>query len=81
MTRLYLSAFQSFSVTVVDPQSGHALKELQTSGDRAGVAVALDGKHLYVSYDEYHNLIEKLAAGKFVTCVEIDPPTDEEVPF
>jgi uncharacterized protein len=20
-----------------------------------------DGKHLYVSYDEYHNLIEKLA--------------------
>jgi hypothetical protein len=21
-----------------------------------------DGKHLYVSYDEYHNLIEKLAS-------------------
>ena len=24
-----------------------------------------DGKHLYVSYDEYHNLIEKLAIKVF----------------
>lgn len=47
-TWLYLSSFQSFKVTVVDPKSGHALHEVRTTGDRAGVAVAPDGKRLYV---------------------------------
>ena len=31
-----------------------------------------DGKHLYVSYDEYHNLIEKLALKVFQSGWEFD---------
>ena len=31
-----------------------------------------DGKHLYVSYDEYHNLIEKLAIKVFQSGWEFD---------
>ena len=31
-----------------------------------------DGKHLYVSYDEYHNLIEKLAIKIYQSCWEFD---------
>ena len=31
-----------------------------------------DGKHLYVSYDEYHNLIEKLAIKIFQSGWEFD---------
>ena len=31
-----------------------------------------DGKHLYVSYDEYHNLIEKLAIKVFQSAWEFD---------
>jgi hypoxanthine phosphoribosyltransferase len=31
-----------------------------------------DGKHLYVSYDEYHNLIEKLALKIHLSCWQFD---------
>jgi hypoxanthine phosphoribosyltransferase len=31
-----------------------------------------DGKHLYVSYDEYHNLIEKLALKVYQSGWEFD---------
>lgn len=47
-TRLYLSAFQSFNVSVIDPLSGHRLHEIPTNGDRAGVAIAPDGGRLYL---------------------------------
>ncbi len=47
-TWLYLSFFQSFNVSVIDPKSGHTVHEIRTAGDRAGVAVAPDGARLYV---------------------------------
>jgi DNA-binding beta-propeller fold protein YncE len=47
-TWLYLSTFQSFNVSVIDPLSGHTLHAIPTAGDRAGVAVAPDGSRLYV---------------------------------
>lgn len=47
-TWLYLLAFQSGAVSVIDPRSGHALYTIPTEGDRAGMAVAPDGVRLYV---------------------------------
>ncbi len=47
-TWLYLSFFQSFNISVIEPKSGHAVHEIRTAGDRAGVAVAPDGARLYV---------------------------------
>ncbi|MDQ5853390.1 MAG: hypothetical protein M3380_15225 [Chloroflexota bacterium] len=47
-TRLYLFAFQSPTVSVVDSTSAHALHQIPVTGDQAGVAVAPDGTRLYV---------------------------------
>ena len=47
-TWLYLAAFQSYNVSVVDPYSGHVLREFAVAGDQAGMAVAPDGTRLYI---------------------------------
>jgi outer membrane protein assembly factor BamB len=47
-TWLYLTAFQSHNVSVVDPHSGHVLHEFAVVGDQAGMAVAPDGSRLYI---------------------------------
>src|SRR5207237_9083267 len=51
-TLLDLTAFQSHYVSVIDPLSGHALREIATSGDQAGMAVAPDGRRLYILDDQ-----------------------------
>ncbi len=47
-TQLYLTAFQSFNVSVIDPHSGHVLREFPVTGDQAGMAVSPDGTRLYI---------------------------------
>jgi hypothetical protein len=50
-TWLYLAAFQSMSVSVIDPHSGHTLHEIPTVDDRAGVAISPAGDRLYMIDD------------------------------
>lgn len=57
-TRLYLSFFQSMSVSVIDPLSGHTLHEIPTLGDRAGAAVAPDGRRLYIVDSQLDGLLK-----------------------
>ena len=47
-TWLYLTAFQSGNVSVIDPLNGHVLREFSVVGDQAGMAVAPDGSRLYI---------------------------------
>ncbi len=47
-TWLYLTAFQFYNVSVIDPLSAHALREFPVTGDQAGMAVAPDGTRLYI---------------------------------
>ncbi len=47
-TRLYLTAFQSQNVSVIDPVSGHVLREFRVEGDQSGMAVSPDGMRLYI---------------------------------
>ena len=48
-TWLYLAAFQNDFVSVVDPISGHALRQIPVNADQAGMAVSPDGTRLYVA--------------------------------
>ncbi|MCA1554671.1 MAG: hypothetical protein LC737_09865, partial [Chloroflexi bacterium] len=47
-TWLYLTAFQSGYISVIDPHSGHVLREFAVTGDQAGMAVSPDGTRLYI---------------------------------
>jgi outer membrane protein assembly factor BamB len=47
-TWLYLTAFQSHNVSVIDPRSGHVLREVPVDGDQAGMDVAPGGTRLYI---------------------------------
>lgn len=47
-TRLYITAFQSYFISVVDPASGRSVHEIPVTSQQAGVAVAPDGTRLYV---------------------------------
>lgn len=47
-TWLHLTAFQSGNVSVLDPLSGHVLREFPVVGDQAGMAVSPDGTRLYI---------------------------------
>jgi hypothetical protein len=47
-TRLYVWSLGPSSVAVVDPASGHALREIPFKGHSPGVAVAPDGRTLYL---------------------------------
>lgn len=47
-TRIYLTAFQSYVISVVDPKSGHAVHEIDVESQQAGIAVSPDGRRLYV---------------------------------
>jgi hypothetical protein len=55
-TRIYLTAFQSYVISVVDPKSGHAVHEIEVKSQQAGIAVSPEGRQLYVldgrDYDE-----------------------------
>lgn len=47
-TRIYLTAFQSYVISVVDPVSGHSVHEIDVQSQQAGIAVSPDGSRLYV---------------------------------
>lgn len=47
-TWLYLTAFQSYNLSVIDPHSGHVLRELSVQGEQAGLAISPDGTRLYI---------------------------------
>lgn len=55
-TRIYLAAFQSYVISVIDTLSGHAVHEIDVQSQQAGIAVSPDGSRLYVldgrDYDE-----------------------------
>ncbi|MBI4305281.1 MAG: YncE family protein [Chloroflexi bacterium] len=47
-TWLYLTGFNAYTVSVVDPVSGHSLHEITVKAQNPGVAVSPDGGRLYV---------------------------------
>ena len=47
-TRIYLTAFQSYFISIVDPKSGHAVHKIYVESQQAGMAVSPDGLRLYV---------------------------------
>src|SRR5436309_14667105 len=47
-TRIYLTAFQSYIISVIDPKSGHAIHEIDVQSQQAGIGVSPDGRRLYV---------------------------------
>jgi len=47
-TRIYLTAFQSYVISVVDPKSGHAVHEINVESQQGGIAVSPDGSRLCV---------------------------------
>lgn len=55
-TRIYLTAFQSYVISIVDSVSGHSVHEIDVQSQQAGIAVSPDGRRLYVldgrDYDE-----------------------------
>ncbi len=54
-TRIYLTAFQSYVISVVDPKSGHVVHEIDVESQQAGIAVSPDGRRLYVlDGHDYH---------------------------
>ncbi len=47
-TWLYLTAFQNYLVSVVDPASGRAIRQIPVEASQAGMAISPDGKLLYI---------------------------------
>ena len=48
-TWLYLAAFQNGFISIVDPLSGHALRQIPLNASQAGLAVSPGGARLYVA--------------------------------